>query len=373
MSRVPHIYFAVTNDLTYDRRMHRICGSLQAAGFRVTLVGRQLPSSSPIEPRAFRQIRLHCLLTKGKFFYLEYNIRLFFCLLFRRMDAVCAIDLDAIIPCYLVSLIRRIPRVYDAHELFCEMKEVAERPAIHKVWKWIERKMVPRFPRGYTVNHLIAREYKEMYGLDYTVIRNMPPASPLSNGAVHERFILYQGAVNEGRCFEQLIPAMKQVNAGLMICGDGNFMEQARDLVKQHGLESKVTFKGMVSPAQLAGITRKARVGITLFEKKSKSNYYSLANRFFDYIQAGVPQLCVDYPLYREIQQRHEIGILIPEVSEEAIIHSLNSLLQDDILWERLHQNCLEASKEFNWQREEKKLIDFYGNIFGKASSHHQS
>ena len=133
MPGVPHIYFAVTNDLTYDRRMHRICGSLQAAGFRITLVGRHLSSSAPIEPGPYKQIRLHCLFSKGKFFYLEFNIRMFFFLLFRRMDAICAIDLDAIIPCYLVSLVRRIPRVYDAHELFCEMKEVSERPAIYKV------------------------------------------------------------------------------------------------------------------------------------------------------------------------------------------------------------------------------------------------
>lgn len=373
MSGGPHIYFAVTNDLTYDRRMHRICGSLQSAGFRVSLVGRRLPESVSIDPQPFKQVRLRCYFRKGKFFYLEYNFRLFLFLLFRRMDGICAIDLDAIIPCYLVSLIKRVPRVYDAHELFCEMKEVSERPFIYKTWKWIERRLVPRFPHGYTVNHLIAEEFREMYGLRYEVIRNMPAASPLSSGAVHERYILYQGAVNEGRCFEQLIPAMKQVDARLVICGDGNFMEGLRSLVRYHGLEHKVEFRGLIPPDQLTDITRKARIGITLFEKKSKSNYYSLANRFFDYIHSGVPQLCVDYPLYREIQQLHEIAILIPEVTADSVARSLNRLLQDDTLWNRLHQNCLKASRELNWQHEEKKLIDFYGNIFGKASAYHNS
>lgn len=373
MSEGPHIYFAVTNDLTYDRRMRRICGSLQQAGFDVTLVGRRLPGSIPIDIQQFKQVRLYCFFKKGMLFYAEFNIRLFLFLLFRRVDGICAIDLDAILPCYLASLIKRVPRVYDAHELFCEMKEVAERPRIYRVWKWIEKRLVPRFPYGYTVNHLIAGEFRNMYGVDYRVIRNMPPALPEAADNVHEHYILYQGAVNEGRCFEQLIPAMKQVDARLVICGDGNFMEQAKALVAGHGLQDKIDFRGMVPPGKLGEVTRRARIGITLFEKQSRSNYYSLANRFFDYIQAGVPQLCVDYPLYREIQDKYEVALLLPEVSEDEVARALNKLLTDEATWNRLHKNCLQAAGELNWQQEEKKLLDFYGNIFGKTSAYHHA
>src|SRR6187402_852002 len=155
------IYYTVTNDLTYDQRMIRICTSLSRAGYEVVLVGRKEPDSIPLIPRIFRQHRLRLLFRKGKLFYLEYNARLFFYLLFRKMDGICAIDLDTIVPCYFVSVLRCIPRIYDAHELFCEMKEVVSRPLIYKIWKAVERTFVPAFRNGYTVNGQIAAEFEK--------------------------------------------------------------------------------------------------------------------------------------------------------------------------------------------------------------------
>jgi hypothetical protein len=101
------IIFTVTNDLTYDQRMKRICHTLATAGYDVTLVGRRLPSSVALTKEDYKQKRIRCRFHRGKWFYAEYNIRLFFYLLFRRMDAVCAIDLDTILPCLRVSQIKK--------------------------------------------------------------------------------------------------------------------------------------------------------------------------------------------------------------------------------------------------------------------------
>ncbi|RYG42393.1 MAG: group 1 glycosyl transferase, partial [Chitinophagaceae bacterium] len=221
------LFFTVTNDLTYDQRMQRICSTLAGEGHRVVLIGRKLRHSRPLPEMPFKQVRLSCLADKGFIFYASYNIHLFFYLLFKKMDGICAVDLDTILPALWASRIKKIKRIYDAHELFCEMKEIVERPGIYAFWKRIERYTVPKFKYGYTVNEPIAEEFNKMYGSRYKVIRNVAVYDPLKMGAQKERFILYQGAVNEGRSFETLIPAMKWVNAPLLICGDGNFMEQA--------------------------------------------------------------------------------------------------------------------------------------------------
>lgn len=360
------IYCTVTNDLTYDQRMIRICTSLSRAGYDVVLVGRKEPSSLPFEQQPFHQRRLRLLFRKGKLFYLEYNLRLLFYLLFRRMDGICAIDLDTIIPCWLVSKLKRIPRIYDAHELFCEMKEVVSRPAIYKGWKWVEKTFVPSFSHGYTVNEPIAAEFQKMYGVNYEVIRNAPLLRPLpaDAGAARQRFILYQGAVNEGRCFETLIPAMKAIDAQLIICGKGNFMEQARQLVRDHALEGKIVFKGPLRPEELRQLTQTAWCGITLFENNGMSNYYSLANRFFDYMHAGIPQLAMNYPAYKEINNLYQIAVLVDEPGIPQIAEALNSLLNNMELYTTLQGNCRKASQHFNWQEEEKKLILLYHKIF---------
>ncbi|MBK5269990.1 MAG: glycosyltransferase, partial [Bacteroidia bacterium] len=269
-----------------------------------------------------------------------------------------------ILPCYFISKIRRVKRVYDAHELFCEMKEVISRPAIYHIWKRIERFSVPKFRNGYTVNKPIAEEFKKMYGVEYAVIRNLPLLKDLTVPEKKEKYILYQGAVNEGRSFETLIPAMRNVNAPLVIAGDGNFMNQAKELVKQNSLEDKIIFKGKLRPGELYDYTTNAWIGLTLFENKGLSNYLSLANRFFDYINAGIPQLCVNYPAYSEINKTYPLAVLIDDLSPENISKHINQLLKDEVLYSELQQNCFKAMKELNWQQEEKKLINFYNKIF---------
>lgn len=358
------IYFTVTTDLTYDQRMIRICTSLSNAGHEIVLVGRSLKSSVALQKMPFQQKRLSCFFEKGKGFYAEYNIRLFFYLLFKKMDCICAIDLDSILPCYFYSIIKKVKRVYDAHELFCEMKEIVERPAIYKIWKKIEQVTVPRFTHGYTVNQPIADEFYKMYKVIYPVIRNIALLKEVTIIPKTEKFILYQGAVNEGRSFETLIPAMKMVNSKLIICGDGNFLEQTKKMVTANQLQEKVIFKGKVAPDELRIITQQAYIGITLFDDKGLSNYYSLANRFFDYLHAGIPQLCVDYPVYREINRDYPFAMLVNDISAENLAEQLNNLLENEVLYEELQQNCIKARQVFNWQTEEKKLLAFYENIF---------
>lgn len=359
-----HLVFTVTNDLSYDQRMQRICGSLAENGFKVTLVGRKLKTSIPLRNEAFQQKRLTCWATKGKLMYAEFNLRLFFFLLFKTLDCICAIDLDTIVPVYAVSALRNKKRVYDAHELFTEQKEIVTRPTIHKLWLKVERFAVPRFQHGYTVNEFIVNELNRRYGVQYKVVRNLPkfnPVVPVPD--MKDPFIIYQGAVNEGRSFETLIPAMKDVAARLVVCGNGNYFDKAKKLVKKHKLEKKVELRGYVQPQELRKITPTAYAAIMLFENTGLNQYHSLANRFFDYIMAGIPQVCIAYPEYEAINDKYGIAYLVYNTNAETIAAALNNLLQDDVLYKHIQQNCLKARQELNWSSEEKVLIDFYHQL----------
>ncbi len=386
------IILTVTNDLTYDQRMQRICTSLANNGYDVLLVGRRKKNSLPLQKEPFRQKRLRMFTENGKLFYLEYNLRLFFFLLFAKMDAVCAIDLDTILPCLYISKIRKKQRVYDAHELFTEMKEVVSRPKIHRFWLWVEKKCVPQFTDGYTVNHFIVEELKRRYSVDYSTVRNLPvgntnyeiritnyekqnlnyelqddtanchPSSAIQLPSAN--FFLYQGAVNEGRGFETLIPAMQLVNAPLVIVGDGNFMDRVKELIIENNVSEKVILLGSVTPNLLKTITPQAYAGITIFESTGLNQYYSLANRFFDYFNGGVPQLCVNYPEYASINADYDIALLIPDIKSETIAYGLNNLLTHHVLYERLKKNCDKAAKDLCWENEQNILLAFWANVF---------
>lgn len=363
MDKKTRIICTVTDDLNYDQRMIRICTSLTNAGYDVTLVGFERKKSKPLISQPFQQKRLPIIAEKGKIMYIDYWIKLFFYLLFKKVDILCAIDLDTILPVYYVSKIRGKKRAYDAHELFTELKEVISRPAIHKMWTWIGNHTVPYFKTGYTVGDGLAVELKKKYGVNYGVVRNATVLRPLQIPEKKEKYILYQGAVNVGRRFEELIPAMQYVNAPLIVCGEGNFFEEAQALAKQYKVDDKVIFKGYIPPAELRNYTLNAWVGITLFEETSKSNQLSLANRFFDYMHNGVPQLCIKYKEYEKINEQYEIAYLINNPTPENIGAALNKLLADDAYHKRLQENCLKAREKFCWQEEEKTLLGIYKQL----------
>lgn len=352
------------NDLNYDQRMIRICRSLAEAGYDVELTGRSHRNSKPLQEQPFRQKRLAIGPDRGKMMYFLYWLRLFFYLLFHKADAICAIDLDTILPVYFVSRIRGIKRAYDAHELFTEMQEVVTRPREKKMWDRIEKFAVPRFPAGYTIGECYAAVFREKYGVQYEVVRNATVLRPVTIPKKKEKYILYQGAVNVGRCFEYLIPAMRRVDVPLIVCGAGNFFEEAVALTKQYGLEDKIRFMGYVPPEQLRTYTLNAWVGITLFEAIGPSNRLSMANRFFDYMHSGVPQLCMAYPEYEKVNERFELASLIEQPTETNIAEALNRLVQDEAYHSRLEQNALRARNVYCWQEEEKRLKLVYERLF---------
>ncbi len=363
------IYFTVTNDLTYDQRMHRICTSLAENGYAITLVGRKLSPSLPLTDKKYIQERIRCWFNKGKWFYAEYNFRLFFFLLFRKMDAVCAIDLDTILPCLYISRLKKIHRIYDAHELFSELKEVISRPPVQKAWLRIEKKAVPKFKWGYTVSESIAEEFHRRYKVSYKTIRNVPVLQTLATKEYTEfiqdkKIILYQGAVNEGRGLEKLVPAMQWIDSKLIICGDGNFMNQLKKLIRDYKLEDKIELTGMLSPDKLRLVSQKAYIAVAVPEKEGLNQYLALPNKLFDYIHAGLPQVTVKYPEYEKINRQYEVAVLLDELSPKRIAEAVNNLLADDVLYRRLKTNCLAASRELNWQQEEKKIIAFYQSLF---------
>ncbi len=344
--------------------MIRICTSLVRWGLNVTLVGKCFHTSALLQQQPYNQKRIYCRFKKGKRSYIEFNLKLFRFLLFTRAQCYCAIDLDTIMPVLLTSKLKKTARVYDAHELFTEMKEVITRPLVKKAWDTLERLAVPAFPLGYTVSDSIASILYKRYGVSYYTVRNVPLKENAAPPVTKDAYILYQGAVNEGRGLEYLIPAMKYVDRPLIICGDGNFIDECRELVSGLGLQSKITFTGMLFPEELKKITASSCLGVNLIEPYGKNQLFSLANKFFDYIHAAVPQLTMNFREYAQINNQYKVALLIDVLDIKHIADQLNFLLQNTVLYTELQQKCLEAREIYNWQEEEKKLINFYSQIF---------
>ncbi len=168
------VVLSVTNDILGDQRVDKVCHTLIKMGFEVLVVGRLRKNSPEITGKPYRTKRFRLLFDKGPLFYAEYNLRLFFYLLFVRCDILVAKDLDTLLPNTLVSKLRRKKLVYDSHEYFCGILEVIERPRVRKAWLAIERFCFPKLEHVITVSQSIADQYKQEYGKEVAVVRNIP-------------------------------------------------------------------------------------------------------------------------------------------------------------------------------------------------------
>lgn len=359
------IIFTVTNDLTYDQRMSRVCTELEIEGFDVLLIGREKKNSKPLSLGGeYQQRRMKLFFETGKLFYIEYNLRLFFFLLFHPFAIVCGIDLDTIVPCILVSKLKGKPCVFDAHELFAETPEVERRKSIQKFWLRVESFSVRRITKGICVSDGLKEYFFQKYEKKFTVVRNVPdkgfPVPRRNEENANHASIIYQGALNEGRGLEQLVEAMKMVEAKLTLIGEGDLSAQLRMLVKNLHLENKIEFSGFIEPNKLRQLTRNFSIGINLLEARSKNYYHSLANKFFDYTEAGIPSLNMNFPEYKKLNSEFEVSVLLDDLKIETISSALNRLLKDKELYNRLHQNCLLARQEWDWDTEKERLLEVY-------------
>lgn len=364
------VIVSVTNDLSTDQRVDKVCNTLTNMGFSVTLVGRKLPESMALNERAYTTHRMHLLFRKGPLFYAEYNFRLFFYLIFNSANLIVANDLDTLLASYLAHLFKKVPLVYDSHEYYTETPELVNRPGVQGIWQWIEGMIFPKLKDVITVNESIAGMYSEKYGNKVNVVRNIPRAYTSVNMKsrtelglpADKKIVLMQGAgINVQRGAEEAIEAMRHINnAVLLIIGGGDVIEQIKKQAGDPELDGKVIFKPKMPYYELMAHTRVADIGLTL-DKDTNINYrFSLPNKLFDYIHAGIPVLASRLPEICRIVEGYNIGMITESHVPEEIAGIIKLMLNDEPARAAWKLNLAKAAGELTWENEEKVLHTVY-------------
>lgn len=371
MSAKKKILVAVTNDISTDQRVRKVCEFLVENSFEVTLIGRKLPNSVPLPKLNYKTRRFNLIFKKGPLFYATYNLRLFFYLLFRKADCLLANDLDTLYANVWAKKFKSNCRLfYDSHELYCETPELIHRPRIQKIWKRIERKCIPKVDSFYTVNESIAEIYSKEYGKDVKVVRNIGDALNLELNETREslglptdkKIVILQGAgINIDRGAEELVNAIQMVeNAVLVIVGDGDVVASLKKTVTDNAWEQKVMFFDKRTYSEMMNFTKLADVGVSL-DKDSNLNYrYSLGNKIFDYIHARIPLFVSDLPEIARIVRQYKVGVIALSHDPKQIAEQLNNLFSDEEAYQKLKSNTHKAAAELNWENEKKMLQEIY-------------
>ena len=358
------IIFTVTNDLNNDRRMIRICSALIEAGYEVNLVGFHRRNSKPLEERSFQTYRLPLLFQKGKLSYLEIWLRIFFYLLKQNYSIVCAIDMDTLPAVYMANKFKRKKIVFDAHEYFSEVPEVQNRKFTKTIWRNLESYFIPKIEKKYTVSEGLAAHMERLSYGKFDVILNVPLFnSHLNKIQKTKPIILYQGAINQGRGLIELINAIENIEIEAWIIGDGDCVEELTNHIKIIPWKQKVKYLGKKNVDELLSYTQQATIGYNVLEPLGLSYQVSLANKYFDYIQAEVPIITNDFKDYKNINSKFEVAFLIQSFTVEGIAFAIQKLLNDHDYYNALVNNCSRAKQEYNWENESQKLVHFYKNV----------
>jgi len=364
------VILSVINDLVTDQRVDRTAGVLTELGFEVLLVGRRKFDSPAMPVRKYETFRMRLLFEKGPLFYAEYNTRLFFLLLSRPAELLVSNDLDTLLPNYLVHKLKRMPLVYDSHEYFTATPELVNRPNVQRIWKWIEKSIVPKLKDCITVNASIAGLFEKEYKIPFRVVRNIPnaPAHTLTpsreelNLPADKKIVLLQGSgINIQRGAEEAVEAMQYLdNVLLLIVGGGDVLPLLKQKVNELNLQEKVKFVSRQTPENLAGYTRNADLGLTI-DKDTNINYrFSLPNKLFDYIHAGVPVLATPLVELKNIIQQYNIGAFIENHDPVHIASTIKNLLENEKRLAEYKMNTAKAADDLNWETEKKVLLEIF-------------
>jgi len=366
------IIATVTNPLFHDKRMIRICSTLAKQGADVTLLGVKRPGVPGLEKQIFKQKLLVVPFQKGFLFYASYNIILFFRLLFKSFDLAIAVDLDTLTAVSIACRLRGKPWIFDSHEYFTEVPELEGKPFVKKFWSLIAR-LAGEY--NMTVSESLAKELGEKYHRTFQVVRNLPEKTiqdqVKQSDITEEKTVnlIYYGYLNQGRGLEYAIRALLYLpeRFRLILAGGGDLTDDLKALCKSLGLDQRVDFTGWISVNDSEMVLKKGHIGLNLLDGQSRSYYYSLANKTFDYLRIGIPAIHMDFPEYSALKDKFDCIDLIDELDPLLLSQKIRGIVENQPLYLQMSQNALKAAEELCWEKEQEKLLNFVSSVFEQA------
>ncbi len=289
------------------------------------------------------------------------------------------------LPCLKVAVCasRRFhkPLIYDAHELYPEINTLSRMQK--RTLSHMEKRLVRHCDQIITVNPFIAEEMAQRYniaeplvvynainrpeGFDPTVAPNLFRES--MSIPAGDAILLYQGWMSQTRGLQDLVKAMSLVGDGirLILMGYGEARAELEEIVRRRRLGGKVHFKEAVDQSELLYWTASADAGIIPYQPIDLNNYYSSPNKLFEFIQAGLPMIVNDLPFLRKVVAGEGFGIVVKLQSPDQYARAIGEMF--DVSQggpERFRPRLLERAGEYDWAKEEKKILAIYGQIGSK-------
>ena len=384
-TRATRVTMLLRNPYTHDTRVEKEARSLVAAGYAVTVVAdgaAGLPARETKDgvvvlrvPRIGRQLPV--------LRYLRHRRNLLRAVEATRPDVIHAHDSETLEPVARLAAKLRVPFVYDAHDLWLG-RIFRDRSALNLAlfrayYRWVERTFLPRAAGWVTVSAPIARHLEREYGMGpVQVVPNVPerPTGPVEPRDLRtlpgaERvpagapIVLYLGRVISGRGTDQLLAALPMVpDAHLVFLGGGAHAPVLEAEAERLGVRDRLHILPLVPPDEVIPYAASATVGVSAAIPTCLNYVYSLPNKLFQPMAAGLPVVASNFPQVVEVVAETGAGITVDMTDPPKIASALREVLADPERARRMGEEARRAiERQWNWDVAGGVLVDLYRRI----------
>lgn len=270
---------------------------------------------------------------------------------------------------YIFKKLYKAKLVYDAHELETEKNGLFG--VNKKLSKIVEKILIKKVDQTIVVSENIASWYESEYKIPRpVVVFNSPLLAEniINNKVFHKKFeldndvivFIYQGMLTSGRGIDRIVEVFRnrsKNNSAVVFMGYGPKEKEIKKLATEC---DNIFFHEAVSPKVLLEYTASADFGLCLGENVCLSYDYSMPNKLFEYIMAGVPPFVSSLKDMSEFVTANKIGYVMGEDTELLFENA------DLKVRERLSKRCREVAKSACWENQEKKMLVAYRELLNK-------
>lgn len=260
--------------------------------------------------------------------------------------------------------------IYDSHELWLDRNRPVHEVAPER-WRWqgMESRLVREADATMTVCDSIADILAERYGIPRpAVVRNLPEARTDGAGADLRALagieselpiVLFLGGLQRNRGLATLVramPALEACELVLMGAPQPGIVSDLGALAGRLGVHGRVHVVPPVPVPEVVGYARSAHVGVAPIENAGLSYWYSLPNKLFEYLHAGLPVVTSDFPEMARVVAEHGVGETFASGDSADLARAIRSVLAPERR-ERLVANARAAANQLTWERERARFL----------------
>jgi len=371
----------LSNPFTNDARVYNEATSLLRGGHEVTVIAWDRERAHP--PRqdwdGIDVVRLRTRLLPRRYRYgsalwVGLNLMLWQRQAYRAalrlnseepFDVVHCHDLDTLSIGARLKRKLKVPLVYDAHEIYGYIAAASLPGLLVRILFGLEKRLVRSADRIINVCEPQRRYFERITDRPVTIIMNCKPLQGLEYRAPdsEEFTVLYIGVLYAGRALRMLVQVVRRLPGVRCLIGGTGHPGYVAGLREECAEAANVTFLGRVPFDEVIPMTGKADVVFCMFDPADPNNQIGMPNKLFEAMVCGRPIICTKGIYSGEITEQEEVGLAV-EYNEEALREAIIRLRDDPALRESLGRNALAAAiREYNWERQEEKLLELYGSL----------